>query len=587
MASSGNFCTLNRLNNFVGGGGSGSNKVIISNGNLSTEDQGSYYSNFVGTHAVSGTNKFYYELRVVNEVQQGQRFGWIDLNQQQNSTTSGSNGYPGGTEATWSTNNNSTITRFFNNNSQPSDSTALSGTIANGDIYCCGLDLETGKWYVSRGAALDPSSAATGAQSGTTTVNPFSNLDGGLYAPSGGEQAGSDSFYNFGQDSTFGGAITAGGNADANGFGDFAFAVPSGYLAICSGNLGVSSDIDPAQTDDDYPSKLFQTILYTGTGSAQSITGLGFKPDFVWLKCRSIGQSARIIDSNRGVSKTLTPADDQTEQTESNGIASFDTDGFSIGSATGGFNTGSATYVAWCWRVNGGTTASNSEGSITSTVQANTKLGFSIVTYAGNSTDGANYGHGLSAKPDFSITKVLNKSGESWIAYHSSMGYNKFGRLNTNGLFETNNTTRFSQEPTASLVYLGTDSSTNTGYNYVSYIWHNVKGMQHFGSYTANASDDGPFIYTGFRPRMLFVKNVDENSTEWEVRDTAVNTFNPANKGIYWDQDQAEATRSENYDILSNGFKIRTNGGPGNYNSGSTIIFGAWADVPYKYNNTF
>ena len=220
-------------------------------------------------------------------------------------------------------------------------------------------------------------------------------------------------------------------------------------------------------------------------------------------------------------------------------------------------------------------------------VQANTKLGFSIVTYAGNSTNGATYGHGLSAKPDFSLTKVRNKSGESWIAYHSSMGYNKFGRLNTNGLFETNNTTRFSQEPTASLVYLGTDPSTNTGYNYVSYIWHNVEGMQHFRSYTANASDDGPFIYTGFRPRMLFVKNVDENSTEWEVRDTAVNTFNPANKGIYWDQDQAEATRSEKYDILSNGFKIRTNGGPGNYNSGSTIIFGAWADVPYKYNNTF
>jgi hypothetical protein len=584
MASSGNFCTLNPLNNFVGGGGSGSNKVIIANGNLSTEDQGSYYSNFVGTHAVSGTNKFYYELRVVNEVQQGQRFGWIDLNQQQNSTTSSSNGYPGGTEATWSTNNNSTITRFFNNNSQPSDSTALSGTIANGDIYCCGLDLETGKWYVSRGAALDPSSAATGAQSGTTTVNPFSNLDGGLYAPSGGEQAGSDSFYNFGQDSTFGGAVTAGGNADANGFGDFAFAVPSGYLAICSGNLGVSSDIDPAQTDDDYPSKQFNTVLYTGNASSnRSVSGVGFKPDLIWGHSRTGTTVSYLYDSNRD-GKVLRSETDDAEADYSAYWSQFDSDGWTFGNNASSQNENTKTFVTWCWRANGGTTASNSDGSITSTVQANTKAGFSIVTYAGNSTDGANYGHGLSAKPDFSITKVRNKSGESWIVYHSSMGYNKFGRLNTSDAFETNNTTRFSQEPTSSLVYLGTDPSTNTGYNYVSYIWHNVKGMQHFGTYIGNANDDGPFMYTGFRPTMVFLKNTAQSSSEWSVHDSARNTFNPVDKELFWNGTDAEGT-GKNVDFLSNGFKIRKNTGA--MNNQVKYIFGAWADVPYKYNNTF
>jgi len=587
MASSGNFCTLNPLNNFVGGGGSGSNKVTISNGNLSTEDQGSYYSNFVGTHAVSGTNKFYYELRVVNEVQQGQRFGWIDLNQQQNSTTSGSNGFPGGTAATWATNNNSTITRFFNNNSQPSDSTALSGTIANGDIYCCGLDLETGKWYVSRGAALDPSSAATGAQSGTTTVNPFSNLDGGLYAPSGGEQAGADSFYNFGQDSTFGGAITAGGNADANGFGDFAFAVPSGYLAICSGNLGVSSDIDPAQTDDDYPGKNFNTVIYTGNGSTQSITGLGFKPDLVWLKRRDGTKANALFDSNRGVTKYLSSDSQGTGATDTSTLTTFGTDGFSLASpaANNLVNGNGFTYVGWCWKANGGTTSSDSSGDITVTRQSNTKGGFSILTYTGNGSADQTIAHGLGATPAFIITKNTS-SNSHWAVWHQShTGY--YGQIEDTGSWASDSSQFYTDGMTSNFIGVkGSGATNDSGSSMLGYVWTEIDGYSKFGSYEGNNNADGPFVYTGGRPRLLMIRNT-EQSSNWEVFDSARQTFNSNENYLRWNTTGAEGGTSTTFDVdfLSQGFKVRNT--EVDLNNTRKYIYACWMDVPFKYNNTF
>ena len=219
MASSGNICTLNPNNNFLSGD-SGTSKVLLKSGNLETEDQGSYYSNFVGTHAVSGTGKFYYEVRFVTVANNGNRFGWLDLSTGVTNVAEASGQYPGSISASWSSNYNSpnSKTIFYNNNS--ASSVEYTGGATAGDIFCCGLDLSTGDWFISKNAALDPDNASSTSAS-TGTIKVFSNLDGGLYAPSGGEQAGSDCFYNFGQDSTFGGAATAGTGTDANGFGNF------------------------------------------------------------------------------------------------------------------------------------------------------------------------------------------------------------------------------------------------------------------------------------------------------------------------------------------------------------------------------
>jgi len=446
----------------------------------------------------------------------------------------------------------------------------------SGDVLGHALDLDNGTWIIYKnGSSLG--TAATGID---TSLTYFA-----VVAAQGGTISSFDITCNFGQDSTFGGALSAGGNADGNGFGDFKYSVPSGYLACSTANLPISDDIDPAQTDDDYPGKQFNAITYTGTGSTQSITGLNFQPDLLWLKCRSIGQSARLIDSSRGVSKTLTPADTQNEQTESNGITSFDSDGFTIGSATGGFNTGSATYVAWAWRANGGTTASNSEGSTTCTVQANTKGGFSMITYTGTGS-AATLGHGLEKAPEFIMAKRRSSAAQSWKNYHVGLGATKYLTLNAADAAATSSGMWNDTAPSTTLISIGNESNVSTSsLDYIIYAWHSVEGYSKFGTYEGNANNDGTFVYTGFRPRMVFIKNSDGQSP-WLVWDTARATFNPANNGLAWNDDAAESDYT-GYpaDILSNGFKLRSSNAT--INASGTWIYGAWGDVPFKYNNTF
>ena len=393
---------------------------------------------------------------------------------------------------------------------------------------------------------------------------------------------------NFGQDSTFGGNETAGGNADENGFGDFKYAPPSGFLALCSANLPISDDIDPAQTDDNFPQKNFNVVTYDSTGSGQSITGVGFQPDLVWVKCRNVAQSNGLFDSNRGTSKVLN-SDGTSAEATSSGLTSFDSDGYSMGTY---YNQSGRQFVGWCWRANGGTTTSDSSGDITVTRQTNDAAKFSILTYTGNGSSGSTIAHGLGVKPAMTIIKQRNSSN-GWNVWHQGNNngdYDSFGELNGNASWYQN---QGSNGPYT--VAPGTDYLTLTAYGqvngssntYVSYVWADVDGMQRFSNYTGNGNADGPFIYTGFRPRLLFIKGVD-NASNWEVRDTARDTFNPLDTTILWDDSGAEVSSVSVYgvDILANGFKLRTTSA--NYNtSGNTYIYGAWGDVPFKYNNTF
>ena len=247
----------------------------------------------------------------------------------------------------------------------------------------------------------------------------------------GGAQSGVHMNINCGHDASGAGDFTSGGgNADENGFGDFQNSPPSGFLALCSANLPIDDDVDPAQTDDDYiGGKQHNTIVYTGNASTNAITGLGFKPDLVWIQnYSSQNQTARIQDSSRGVTKSFEPAYTTNEGTES-GVTSFDSDGFTLGSQQGGYNSSGASYVSWCWRANGGTTATNSDGDVDSTVQANPDAGFSIVQFPNYSGD-TKFGHGLTKAPNFIIAKLIS-GGSNWPTYHDGYDSGKACFINT------------------------------------------------------------------------------------------------------------------------------------------------------------
>ena len=385
--------------------------------------------------------------------------------------------------------------------------------------------------------------------------------------------------FNGGHDSTGAGDFSAGGNADANGFGDFQYSPPSGHLACCSANLPISDAVDPAQTDDDYiGGKQFNVLTYTGNGGTNNITSLGFQPDLVWIKQRNGTAGHKFYDSTRGATKMIAPHNTDAEITVSTGLTSFDSDGFTLGSNSGS-NGSSNTYVAWCWRANGGTTATNNEGATSNTLQANTAAGFSISQFS-NSSGATTIGHGLGVAPSMYVIKIASGGGGSWGVYHKSIGATKYIRFNSNAAAATASNYFNDTEPTNLVLSVG---STWTGTTIMCYAWADVEGFQKFGSYTGNGNADGPFIYTGFRPRLLVLKR---NATDnWFVFDSARDTFNVVGDYLLWDATQAESASSL-IDFTSNGFKLRSSSASLNP-SGGEIFYMAWGDVPFKYNNTF
>ena len=401
-------------------------------------------------------------------------------------------------------------------------------------------------------------------------------------------------YLNCGQDSSFVGQKTSGSASasDENGFGDFYYTPPSGFLAPCSANEPTSTDIDPAETDDDIPIKSFGVVKYTGNGSTQSITGLGFQPDLVWIKDLSSGENHRLTDSSRGVTKALRSDLTNIQITDSGGVTAFGTDGFTVGSHNN-YNASTNNLVAWCWRANGGTTATNTSGTATSTVQANTKAGFSIcLTDNYTATNGVTIGHGLGKAPAFYLHKTTgdNSSGGAsqnftWHVYHQSLGATKAMFLDTNATVATaigywNNT-----EPTSTVLSLGNLIAGN-GQSIV-YAWSEIEGYSKFGQYDGNANADGSVVYTGFRPRLLILRAINVASDGWLMYDTARETVNPLNSVLKPHDEAAEYTATAfNLDILSNGFKLRSSDNAVNGTSYDPYIYMAWADVPFKYNNT-
>ena len=332
------------------------------------------------------------------------------------------------------------------------------------------------------------------------------------------------------------------------------------------------------------PNTHMNTVLYTGNNTSQSITGVGFQPDWVWLKERNGTESHNLYDSVRGIYKRLSSDTTGAEYSSNTQLTSFDSDGFSVGSSDAINDTGNS-MVGWNWKA-GGTASSNTDGTITSSVSANTTAGFSIVKYSGNSTAGATVGHGLSTAPKMIIIKNLGV--ENWEVYHESLGNTKGIYLNeVDAAFPTsarwNNTS-----PTSSVWTMGSTTAVNgTGVDYVAYCFSDVKGYQKSGSYIGNGQDtpNGVFTYLGFTPAFILIKATDINS--WVMVDNKRPAdSNPVDDSLAADSTAAETTGNTDtsFDFLSNGF--RTNGNSGNNNSsGQEYIYYAVAEHPLVGTN--
>jgi hypothetical protein len=410
----------------------------------------------------------------------------------------------------------------------------------------------------------------------------------GLLPVTTGTGAGSGvSIFNFGQDSSFAGNKTAQGNTDANGRGDFYYAPPAGYLALCTANLpDPVTAINPAVNNS--PQDYFNTVLYTGNGGTQSITGVGFQPDWVWQKSRSASGIHNLFDVVRGANKYLSSNNNASEATpaSNNRITSIDADGFSLGNSSNTNDSGE-TYVAWNWKA-GGSAVANTDGTIASQVSVNTDAGFSIITYTGNNTNAATVGHGLGKTPAFLITKSRDTStSPAWHTSHKSLAANYDVALDSDSAAWNPGGNGWHELTSASVFTLknGTTDGTNvnqSGDAYVAYCFAEVEGFSKFGSYTGNGSADGPFIYTGFRPAFLLVKSAT-SAADWVIYDSARETFNTVDQYLIPNKSNAEASPSaEAFDLTSNGFKVR--GSWSGMNSG-TLIYMAFAEMPFKYAN--
>ena len=338
------------------------------------------------------------------------------------------------------------------------------------------------------------------------------------------------------------------------------------------------------------PTDYFNTVLYTGNGSTQSITGVGFQPDWIWGKNRSGANAHWVNDVIRGVDIRLIPNETGAEDNPSTDIVtSFDSDGFSLGSNTEG-NANTNNYVSWNWKANG-SGSSNTDGSITSTVSANTTAGFSIVSYTGTGSN-ATVGHGLGVAPSVIIIKHREKgTGYNWVVYHhknTSAPETDFLKLNLTDATADDNTMFNDTAPTSSVFSIGTAGLTNNNtFNFIAYCFAEKKGYSKFGSYTGNGSTDGTFVYTGFKPAFVLLKRTDTGGNPWLLNDNKRDTFNFCRKNLFPDTSGAEVDvtgEGGTIDILSQGFKLRSLGTTLN-GSGSTYIYMCFAENPLVGTN--
>jgi hypothetical protein len=422
------------------------------------------------------------------------------------------------------------------------------------DVVGVAFDADNGKLFISVNGTF------TGSGNPVTSANPaFSSITGTYNLIVG----------------TYGNIC----NATAN-FGQraFAYTAPSGFKALCDTNLGAPLVAKP--------NELMDAVIYTGNGSTQTISGLGFSPDFLWFKSRSNSGQHRLYDTIRGATNAVYSNLTNAEESDPNTLTAFNSSGFSLGSSDG-VNGSSWTYVAWAWDA-GTSTVSNTQGSITSQVRANVSAGFSVVGFNSGSSGAKTIGHGLGVAPSLLICK--NRDGSAnWTVYHSSAtNVSQFLMLNSTNAVGSSSNIWGSAAPTSTV--FGFDSGTNqaANVNIICYAFAPVAGYSSFGSWVGSGTtNDGAFIYTGFRPRFILLKNSD-NVEQWYIYDSARRTYNvqyPDPTELRPNSSAAEGSASlaVTLDFLSNGFKIRGNTGAEISFVGRNYIYAAFAESPFQY----
>ena len=376
---------------------------------------------------------------------------------------------------------------------------------------------------------------------------------------------------NCGQDSSFSGNETAQGNTDGNGIGDFYYAPPSGFLALCTSNLPDVAVV---------PSEHFNTVIYTGNATARNID-VGFQSDFTWVKARSLNYSHRLVDSVRGAGgPALESNNANAEITESTGVTAFNSSGFALGTA-GGYNENNGTFVAWNWKAGNSNTAfSESGNNPAGTHRANVDAGFSIVSYVGTGATGT-VAHGLGVAPELIIIKNRDV-GDSWAVYY---GDNTDYLVLDTTTATADDATRWNDtSPSATVFTVNTSHSVNAdAENYIAYCWRSVDGYSKVGSYFGNGNVNGTFIYTGFKPMFVLTKNFDA-ADDWSIADTSRSPHNLAGESLRPNSNSAEDSAAD-IDILSNGFKLRAGDSHRINYDAETFIYLAFAETPFKYSN--
>jgi hypothetical protein len=525
----GNYATLNPLRN--------NTSNALSNGNL---DVTSTTGNFRNTPATIGfsSGKWYWEVlcNTVSGTNNRASLG-ISTNAASTDTQVGndanSHGY-------YSVNGN----KYFNGSNS-----SYGASYSSGDVIGFALDMDAGTLVAYKNNA----SQGTLASGLTGTWFPAVSIlaDAGTTSIS----------TNFGQRA-------------------FAYTAPSGFKALCTQNLPTPTI---GATSTTQANQYFDAELWTGNDTVRTIT-FGMQPDFIWTKARNAAAGHRISDSVRGASGgimlNLSSNSTAAENTDT-AVTGIVSTGITLTSGNHPNNTGT-TYVGWGWKANGAG-SSNTAGTITSTVSANTTSGFSIVTFTAPASGQFTVGHGLGVAPAFVTVKNRVAALTSWWTYHSALGINNvdYVALDLTNAEASFSTMWGSGGMTSSTCGFTVAGSTYANHNHVAYCFAPVAGYSAFGSYTGNGSSDGPFVYLGFRPEFVFWKNASTTG-DWQMKDATRSTYNVTSANLYANLSNAENSAGD-VDFLSNGFKIRSAGTDVN-GSGNTIIYAAFAENPFKYS---
>ena len=522
-----NWCTLNPLASIHTG------NVTPSNGNLDASFGTVSGGGGIASNFVVRSGKWYWETKVTAASSSALHIGVLD---EALAPFAGSPFYdPGVTAESYSYQINGTK---YNNNTN----TSYGASYTTDDIIGVKLDLDNGTIEFLK----------NNSSQGTA----FTGLTGGFTPAYGdGSTAGTHSIsVNFGQQG-------------------FTYTIPTGYKALNSQNLPEPT----VPRGDEY----FDAIAYSGTGSQQAISGYNFAPDWVWVKRRDANNFHILANTLSGAGNYLVSNNSDAESSGgSQLINGFNSDGFDVGTENA-VNNSSGTYVGWCWNA-GGSTVSNSNGSITSSVRVNTTAGFSLIHYTGNGSSGATVGHGLGVTPSWLITKRRDGSN-SWQVFHTSTGNTKFFDFHSSGSVQSSSNRWNNTSPTSTVFTLGSNSNVNSNNGTsVAFVFAEIEGFSKFGMYTGSGNSDGAFVFTGFRPAYVIVKRSDSGN-HWVIYDKARASTNVIDNYLRVDESAAESETSQvDIDFVANGFKLRSgfdivNAGSGEY------IYMAFAENAFKY----